>query len=145
MTAASGQRLWWVAATMPARTPSGRVIASSVEREQHGDGHAFADRLRDGAAKHVAVAEIAVQQAPVPKAELHGQRTVEAEGGADPLHLRARGVGARHHLRGVAGDDVDEGKGEKADQQQHRHGVRQPAQRVAEHQASQSSQSRMPS
>ena len=78
-------------------------------------------------------AEIAVQHAPEPQAELHGQRAVEAVGGAQLRRELLRGVRRQHGDERIAGRDMHEHEAHDRHAQNDRHGIDDAAQDVSEH------------
>ena len=96
-----------------------------ADRAQHFRQHRATGRDR--------AAEIAMQRAPEPQAELHRQRPVEAVGGA---HLRGeflRGIGRQHRDQGIAGRDVHQQEAHQRDAEHDRDDVDDAPEGVDEH------------
>ena len=123
--------------------PDGRDNAER-QRNQHGDGHRRERQLRgrrhalENLLQHRLIvsqrhAEIAARQSLEKRSVLHEQRPVEAEPLAELRDVFRRGAFAKHRLRGIAGNEVDEGKDQRRHAEQDRDRQQQPADEVSMH------------
>ncbi len=79
------------------------------------------------------VAEIAMDRAPQPQAELHRQRPIEAVGRAQLRGELLRGIGRQHRDQRVARRDVHQQEAHQRDAEHDRNDVDDPSGRIGEH------------
>ena len=82
---------------------------------------ALSDHLHDREVGDQGRSEIAVQQLVHPGDELHDQRLVETERGADALQLFRGRIVAGENCGGIAGGEAEQEKHEQRDDAHHRH------------------------
>ncbi len=90
------------------------------------DRQALQHRLQHVLPQQQRVAHMAVQQVDIPVDQLRHQRLVQPEIGADLRHLLRRRAEPGDDDRRVAGDEMQQGEGDEADQQERRNGPCQP-------------------